>query len=292
MASGSNGEGKISKYTDELGNETDYTYDSSDRLSKVTGPAENVGGARPETSYAYDTQGRRSKVTDPLGHETEFIYDSRNRLISTLFDDGTTARTTYGTSGNGVGLPAKTIDRNGVVTTYAYDAADRLTTRVVAAAQMDGMTETATPEIASTTTYTYVDGTNDVETMNTEGVLTEYAYDQRGRRVATFVTTSAGTPALQLQTSSYYYQNKLFVSFDAYDRPTYYAYETVDGRLERVIHGMTKEYELTDIAAITGATRDLTANADFVVTDYEYDAVGNLTSMTDPRNNETTTTYD
>ncbi|MEO1618549.1 MAG: hypothetical protein AAFV88_22035, partial [Planctomycetota bacterium] len=169
VPSGSDGAGKVSKYTDELGNETDYAYDTSDRLNKITGPAHNVGGTRPETSFAFDVRSRLSKITDPLDHETQFFYDSRNRLISTLYDDGTTEKTTYGTSGNGIGLPAKTIDRNGVVTTYAYDAADRLTTRVVAAAQMDGTTETATPDLASTTTYTYVDGTNDVESVSTDG---------------------------------------------------------------------------------------------------------------------------
>ncbi|MEM1071102.1 MAG: hypothetical protein AAGI63_19505, partial [Planctomycetota bacterium] len=226
--------------TDPLGNETDYAYDTSDRLNKITGPAENIGGTRPETTFVYDAQGRLSKVTDPLGYETQFFYDSRNRLISTLFDDGTTAKTTYGTSGNGIGLPVKTIDRNGVVTTYAYDAADRLTTRVVAAAQVDGTTETATPDIASTTIYTYIDGTNDIESMNTDGRLTEYAYDNRGRKVGTFVTTASGTPAPRLRIASGYVGNDLFVSMDQYDRPTYYAYDS-DGRLERAVRGMTPE---------------------------------------------------
>ncbi|MEM6472466.1 MAG: hypothetical protein AAF802_23090, partial [Planctomycetota bacterium] len=291
VASGNDGAGKVSKYTDELGNETDYSYDTSDRLNKITGPVENVGGTRPETTFTYDAQGRLSKVTDPLSHETEFFYDSRNRLISTLYDDGTTAKTTYGTSGNGIGLPVKTIDRNGVVNTYAYDAADRLTSHVVAAAQMDGMTETATPDLASTTTYTYIDGTNDIESMNTDGRLTEYAYDHRGRRVGTFTTTSSGTTPPRLRQASYYDANQLYVSYDQYDRITFYGYDA-DGRLERTVQGLTEEYDLPSETTVADVTRDLTANADRLVTDYEYDAVGNLTSMTDPRGNETTTTYD
>ena len=38
----------------------------------------------------------------------------------------------------------------------------------------------------STTTYTYINGTNNIKTVNRDGSLTGFAYDHRGRQVGTF----------------------------------------------------------------------------------------------------------
>jgi YD repeat-containing protein len=152
--SGQNGEGLVSKEIDPLGNETDYEYDAQHRLVKITEPADVAEGTRPETTFTYDSLGRLKTVTDPAGDVVEYFYDFRHRRISTLYDDGSTEKVVYGTTGTSAGLVEKTIDRRGVVTTYEYDDADRLVTKTVAAAQMDGSTETATPELAVAETLT------------------------------------------------------------------------------------------------------------------------------------------
>ncbi len=108
----------------------------------------------------YDSQGRLDTVTDPLDHEVQYFYDFRHRLISTLYDDGSTFRRIYGTTGSSTALLVKTIDRVGVVNTFDYDDADRLVERVTAAAQMDGSTEVATPALAVTEAWTYLDGSD------------------------------------------------------------------------------------------------------------------------------------
>ncbi|EMI28555.1 Rhs family protein [Rhodopirellula europaea SH398] len=187
----------------------------------------------------------------------------------------------------------------GVVNTLAYDASDRLITQVTAAARMDGGTEVATPEIASTTTYTYVTGTNDIESIDWDGSVTSYAYDYRGRRVATFVTPKQtlpppppGEPGTRLQTSVVYAGNQVFYQEDSTGRKTYHAYDETDARLIRRVQGLVPEYELDDFDEVLAETRDSSANADFLITEITYDAAGQRTSMTDPRGIETTYTYD
>ncbi len=276
-----NGTDKLSKVIDWLGNETDYAYNGDDLLSKITGPADTSGGTRPETEFTYDSLGRLDTVTDPADHVTEYFYDGRHRLISTLYDDGSTFKRVYGTTGNSTGLLVKTIDRMGVVTTYEYDDADRLTKRVTAAAQMDGTTETATPELALTETWEYLDGTNKPTESVRAGAKTTYVYDYRGRRVETTVHTSSGE---SLTSELTYVDNKLFSSEDAHGRNTYFAYDATDGRLIRSVTGTTTEFSLADFDAVINKTRDFTANADYLIADTVFDAVGNIERIHDGRN--------
>ncbi|WP_158453518.1 RHS repeat protein, partial [Rhodopirellula europaea] len=281
-------DGLLQTYTDPNGEDFDYEYDSSRRLVKVTGPAISTGGARPETSYTYDASSYLQKITDPLGHEVEFVYDSRGRQISRIYDDGTTERTIYGT-GNASELVVKRIDRSGTVTLYEYDDADRLTRQVNAYAVMDGSTETATPDLASETTYTYLHGTDQPLQVVSPSSLVEYDYDSRGRRVQTTRYASDGTSLVQ---GTEYSNNQLFSSEDAYGRKTYYAYDATDGRLIRTVSGLTPEFTLADFDAVLNLTRDTSANADYVISDMMYDAEGNVIESYDARLVKTENEYD
>ncbi len=298
---GTNGAGKLATTTDPLGNVTSYAYDSAGRLTTKTYPPLTGGAAVVETR-TYDSHGRLATITNPAGHQKQFVYDTQHRLISTLYDDGSTEVREYGSnaSANGYGLLVKSINRVGVVTTYDYDAADRVIEKVVAAAVIDSNSvEVATPEIASTITYAYVSGTDDVREVVQDGSATRLVYDYRGRPVETIMYADTAT---RLTTQSVYHNHRLICSVDAYDRKTYYAYDATDGRLIRTVKGTVPEFEvaLTDpndpaydpFTAILNLVRDNTANADYVIYDSVYDAGGNLAEVYDGKLVKTEYEYD
>ena len=112
------------------------------------------------------------------------------------------------------------------------------------------------------TTFTYLPGTNRVETQITNGDKTEYGYDYRHRRVSTTIHPSSGKT---LTTSSQYENNLLFSTTDAYGRSSYYNYRVGDSALIRQVQGTVPSYTLVDYAAVVAVNRDSSANADIVV---------------------------
>lgn len=89
--------GNTTKVTDPLNNVTDYTYNKLNQLVTAT----QVGyGSR---SYLYDAMGVLRRQTDRNGRTTNWGYDTRDRVINETW------------TGVGGGI------------SYAYDAADRLT---------------------------------------------------------------------------------------------------------------------------------------------------------------------
>ncbi len=228
-----NGAGRLAKVIDPMGNETDLQYDASNRLIKTVFAASASGQPRPEMNRTYDSLGRLETITDPDGHEVQYVYDDNNRLISTIYDDGSTERVIYFTTGSQTGLIEKKIDRVGVVTTYQYDAADRLISEVSAAAMMSGESETPTPSDAQQIDYEYLDGTTSVDRISGDGQAeTRYTYDYRGRRVRTTVASNAGN---ELVTRSTFQNNQLVGSEDPYGRETLYAYDASNARLIRTV---------------------------------------------------------
>ncbi|MFN7813156.1 MAG: hypothetical protein ACK5SI_10910, partial [Planctomycetia bacterium] len=129
---------------------TSYGYDLLDRLVTLTQPeAEQVtaSGAvttfAPITKYTYDRVGRLKETVDPLGRVTTTDYDDVARTENLLqpaapqvvtFIPGVgsitvrpTTLTTRDTSGNVVSVR----DANGNVTTFLYDARNRLQTKTL-----------------------------------------------------------------------------------------------------------------------------------------------------------------
>ena len=154
--------GKLSAEIDPLGKRTDYTYNSVGRLIKVKNPPDITNGTRAETNFTYDTAGNAKTITNAQGHVTEHFYDLMGRKIRTQFADGTSEKFIYGTTGDSAGLIVKSVDRMGVVTNNTYDAADRLISRVRAAAIMDvnGSESATAAGVTSTETFAYVNGSD------------------------------------------------------------------------------------------------------------------------------------
>lgn len=305
-----NSQGQGATSTDANGNVTENFYstagdpnqiDGSGYLVKIVEPADVSGGPRAETLYFYDTAGRVTKSVDPLGREMVYGYDERNRVVLVTYFDGSTEVTTYAdpaTQPADANLVVSRTDRNSNLTTYAYDGAGRITGKVAAAGT----------SITLETTYTYLDGTRQLEEVVRDGNTTNYTYDNRARRITKSLVVDGGTTL----TTAIAYDNENRIDFvtDPYGRRTFYVYD-VNNRLKRKVVETVPGHlvppapgSYTDPIAylnardnyLMGLTRSADgmagANALHLIEDLTYDGEGQLVTEVDPRGFTTNYAYD
>jgi RHS repeat-associated protein len=120
--------------TDGNGNATRNTYDTLNRLlttatNPVTGqPSVNPASPAPgdiTVTNDYDDSNNLVKVTDGEGHITGFRWDGLSRKTRTLWDEGSTVERTEQASYDGL-VQLTRIDPKNQLTTYQYDALNRL----------------------------------------------------------------------------------------------------------------------------------------------------------------------
>lgn len=256
--------GRVLTSTDALNNVTRYAYDDTARSVVVTTP-ENIS-----VTTVYNRHGQTATVTDPRGRIVRYEYDADGRLRRTSDAQGTLSESSY----DRAGLLVESRDANGVLTSLAYDAANRILTRTVDPAGLrlvtayvydnggrtvtvtdprgmatrteydrDGRTATVTVDPAGLnlrTVYAY-DARGKVLRV-TEGTLpasqrvTEYAYDELGRRTRETVDPGAGRLNL---TTQYFYdaRDNLVTKTDAGNNVTRYAYDS-ENRLRYTVDAL------------------------------------------------------
>jgi YD repeat-containing protein len=96
---------------------TSYEYDVAGNLTKITNAANHV-----VTLSNYDANGHPGRITDANGQQTDLTYGPRGWLTSST--SGTEV-TSY--DYDGVGHMTRAYKPNGMVLSYSYDAAQRLT---------------------------------------------------------------------------------------------------------------------------------------------------------------------
>jgi RHS repeat-associated protein len=269
-------DGTLASVTDPLGRAVDYGYDGDGRLVSVTdrtgatrryhygdsgAPADALTGITDANgdrfaTWTYDEQGRaitsehaggaeRTEldyrddgtvhVTDANGAERIYTLETvRGRKLASRVDgDGCSAcGAAREREYNDRGLPTRVIDRKGNVTTYAYNAAGLVTER----------TEAAGTAAERTVTMDWDTGLRRPVRITEPGRVTEYTYDEHGRRLTrTRIDTATG----HARTTTWQYHP-----------------ERADGTPGR-------------LAAIDGPRSDVDD-----VTRFEYDAQGNRTRVT------------
>jgi RHS repeat-associated protein len=137
--------GNLEASEDALGNVTVYVYDARNLLETKTLPAISDPGASVY-SYTYDTAGNLATMTSPGAGDrtTKYAYDKLHRLTSETLPVPDAAfgstheapRTGYTYDDNG--NTASMEDAMGRLTTYAYDAVDRLEVVEVPAVESEG----------------------------------------------------------------------------------------------------------------------------------------------------------
>ena len=110
--------GNRTKVTDALNRETDFAYDSRNRLITVTSPS----GSSNVMTYEYNRPGRMIKSTSFEGEETTYEYDHMGRTTKVTRASISNWFTYTG------GLLTKVKDGLNHEWTYAYDSSKRLTT--------------------------------------------------------------------------------------------------------------------------------------------------------------------
>ncbi|MEW6747577.1 MAG: RHS repeat-associated core domain-containing protein [Planctomycetota bacterium] len=219
---------KKATHTDPEGNTTSYEYDAADLLTKLTDAEAAARGTF--TEYRYDAAGRLERIIDGRGIETQHHTYTAN------------------------GKRASLSDSNDNLSTYQYDAYDRLSKVVYPDGSFEQFTYDAVGNLVErrtragmTITFAY-DALNRLTTKTLPGPITiQYAYDLAGHLQS--ITGPEGT--------------------------TQYDYDTA-GRVTRVTQpdGKALDYGYD---AVGNRTR-LTYPDGYFVT-YEYDAANRITDV-------------
>jgi len=251
-----------------------YTYDGYGRMLTAKGPRTDVNSTTTYTYYTCTTGfqcGELQSVTDPVGNVT-----------------------TYNTY-NGHGKPLTITDPNGVVTTLAYDARQRLTSRSTAGETTafsyypTGLLKQVTLPDSSFVQYTY-DGAHRLIAMSDgAGNSIQYTLDGAGNRIAENRYDPSNTLHFT-HTQVYNALNRLYQDINAAGTAavtTTYGYDNngnqtaVSAPLARntanVYDPLNRRTQITDPAG--GNTY------------FAYDLEDDLTSVTDPRGLTTSYTY-
>ena len=306
--------GRRTSVTDQNGKITTYAYDDADRLTTVTDAA-TPGNV---TTYGYDTENNLTSIQDANHNTTSFTYDTFRRVTKTTFPSGNIE--TYGYDANN-NLTSKT-DRKNQQITYTYDLANRLTgktypdsTSVAYTFDNDSrLTQVTDPTgtykftfdnmgrlTQTTTTYSFL----------TRNLTTGYSYDKASNRTGftdpeSGSTTYAYDTLNRLQTltpPAAFATGNFGFSYDALSRrtqmtrpnsvSTLYAYDNLS-RLQSVLHQLSG-------STIDGATYTVdnagnrtvrTPQPSGTASNYAYDAIYELTNVTQGTNTTESYTYD
>ncbi len=260
--------------TDPMGHTTTYEYDNFGRQINVTYPAPGVGIQPQSLTTDYDVRGNVASQTAGQSSTTSYTYDQWNHLSSETDPDGDTTYYSYNVRGEllSVGNGTTTLE------SYTYDGLGRMTS--------------ATDSDNDTGHYEY-DGGLLWRTINRDGQVEEYAYDNFGRVV-----------------NEYWYDNVADANIDPnHADPTnviYYTYDRLGDVLTEGDSNSAYSFTYDALGRVTSETQTLaglaptitftSSYADLVgpqrtsllttigstddsITDYTYDGLGNVTSI-------------
>ncbi len=302
--------GRRTSATDQNGKTTTYVYDDADRLTSVTDAATNV------TTYAYDTENNLLSITDANSHTTSFAYDAFSRVTQTTFPSNLSEFYAYDAISN---LTSKT-DRKANTIQYVYDALNRLTQKsypdsstVAYVYDLAGkVTQVNDPSGTYGFSYDNMDrltGTTAQYSFLTGTTFTNaYTYDAASNR------TGYTAPDGSTNTYTYDTLNRLTAlanswagsfgfSYDALSRRTQmtrpngvntnYTYDSLS-RLLSVLH-QTGASTIDGATYTVDATGNRTSKTDQmagVTSNYSYDAIYELTQVTQAASQTESYTYD
>lgn len=286
--------GDLVRYTDALGNVTEYTYLLDHFLEDIIDPR-GIRVARNE----YDEDGRLVAHIDAEGNRIEYTHDIDGRTELIKDRRGFTNRFIYNDRGDVV----SETNALGETTLHSYDQYGNELSR--------------TDALGNTTSWTIDLYGNQLTETNALGEVTTSSYGERN-----VLLTQVDAAGITVIENGYDSRNgQLLSTKDALGNETTFSYDTYStgfGNLigitdalgnvtSNVYHGVTGEQLSTTDArgTVTTYTRDemdrvlteTTTRTDHngvqhsLITSYEYDANGNVITVTDPLGNITRTEY-
>lgn len=246
--------GRLIKITDADGNVRYFSYDGLGRRTS----AEDLHGATDSQfgswTYTFDHFGNLTSSVSPNGITTSYTYDDLNRVLTEDADSaaGTEITYVYDTCTNGVGRLCSATVNSGAVTEYTYDPLGRVS--------------------------------EETKTIDSVEYVTGYEYDRRGN-LASVIYPDESQTNYYLNTSGQVETVEFFDMFT--DETTTIADDIVyapNGKAESLLYGngvtSTYTFNAADLYRLT-STVTISDSDNIEDYGYTYDAVGNLTELTD-----------
>lgn len=246
--------GQLSKTTNARGFATEFNYNAYGDLSRVTDALGNT------TVFEYDQAGNCAKTTDAKGNVTAFTYNYNNQITKVTYPDLTYAAFTYDKAGNRI----LSRDYSGNETKYEYDVTDKLSKVTDASGGVinysydtEGNLISLTDSLENRMLYEYDILNRLIKAINPAGIATEYQYDAAGNRT----------------------QRK-----DGNGNITGFLYDSLN-RLTRISYPDASKVEFSyDVLSNRKTMQDKTG-----ITNYAYDTLGRLVSVSGAQANDTIT---
>jgi RHS repeat-associated protein len=252
--------GYTTHITDHLGNTTTYEYDTNGNRNKI------IDAEEKETSLEHDDHGNITSITNHLNQTTTFVYDERDNLTDMTDPLTRTYHFDYDANDN----LTRITDPLTHETEFVY-LSSGLLERIIDARNKEtsftydahGNLETVTDPLGHTTSFTYYPDSDKMQTSTLPAPLshtTEYEYDPLGR--LTEITHPDATAYI-----IHRYCSGISGITDENGLYTEYEHDNINQRT-KIIHALAG-YE----------------------TEFGYDVNGNLTGLTDPKDQATAFEY-
>ncbi|MDX8525898.1 RHS repeat-associated core domain-containing protein [Mesorhizobium sp. MSK_1335] len=302
------GNGYVASRTDEEGRVTAYVNDSRGRPTQIT-EAYGLPAARQTTITWHPTFNAPQQVIKP-GLTVDYTYNTAGQLTGLTQTDTTSQTVPYSTNGQTRSW-AYTYTTSGLVSSVDGPLAGTGDT-VSYTYDSSGYLATITDEAGNVTTVNTVDGRGQpTRTTDSNGLVTDIAYDARGRLLTTTadptdaaaltsVTYDAAGNATKITqpdgsylTFAYDNSNRVTLITNTNGDTAAYTYDAMGNVLTQQLSNSYPELffswqrtfdELGRAITLTGAGPASWA--------YGYDKVGNLKTVTDPNANTMTNSWD
>lgn len=285
----------LTKEIDSEGKETEYSYDilgnllsvkdcndavysyTVDALNRVTETVDPYGCV---SSYQYDGVGNTISVSRPEDRNSIYKYDSEDNLTEVISPNGTSSYFSYDQNSNLVGFK----DALGNSVTYKYDKLNRISSQIRNSGKETKYNYDSQDNIigytdyeGNTTLYNY-DLNNQVKSVKAaDGSITKYDYDCLGNMISE-------KDALNKETKySYDSEGNLTDVIYPNDSSEQYTYD-IAGRTESHIYpdGSAVSYDYNAVNQLTDKTySDVSGETSAGHVQYVYDKFGNRSSMSD-----------
>ena len=285
--------GSLTKIEDRNGNSLTFDYDPAGKLP-VTGKSAFFVS---QTEGIVASDYKLTKITDPVGREITLSYNEKGRLSNVADWTGRTIKYGYDENDNLISItsPATADYPEGLTTTFSYFDNHNLKS-IIDPKDQEYLTQTYDDQnrISSqiygsgTYTFTYDDENSKVTVVDRMGYKTDYFLNDNGNITQKIVFTAE--PKLRATdpgsyTTNYEYNSNMEISRVTYPRGNSIEYTYDQTNADPRARGNLLELRRKPLPGSTG-------EAD-IVTAFTYESRCNLTkTITDPRGNVTTYTYD
>jgi len=252
------------------GQSTIYLYDDLGRVYQEEGYNSFKGYRYAGISQypTYECSGIFHKI---IYYEKNYEYDDEMRVSSVQESENDIVSYTYDANGN----KATETLANGIVSTYTYNKANRIT----------GFENKLGNNTISSYEYSYyLDGSDACKVRNESGIIetTEYEYDSLKRLIEESVTIGSNTDTYSYEYDDYGNRSKMTAT-GSENYVTEYVYNDAQGNYTTLLQ--------KEIKTVQGENNALNNNSNVKQTVYTYDANGNQITKTTSEKTETNT-YD